>query len=77
MLEHLKTLLNSFLRRFNRPLVILVEKTNRCAEMPRKMHDNDAGFDVEAISQKYLKEFAKFFSYIWLPFLPIFYFPRN
>lgn len=57
MINLLKTVKNAILRRFNRPLVVLVEKTNKFAEMPRKMHDNDAGFDVEAISQKYLKEF--------------------
>ena len=57
MLKTLKAVKNAIQLHFNRPLVILVEKTNKCAEMPRKMHDNDAGFDVEAISQKYLKEF--------------------
>ena len=57
MLEHLKTLLNSFLCRFNRPLVVLVEKSSMAAELPKKAHENDAGFDVCATSQQWLNEY--------------------
>lgn len=55
--SYLKAVKNAILLHFNRPLVILVEKTNETAKLPCKMHDNDAGFDVYANSIRWLKDY--------------------
>ena len=57
MFNLLKTAKNAILRRFNRPLVVLVEKSSLAAELPKKAHENDAGFDVCATSQQWLNEY--------------------